>query len=111
MKKLIFSLVAMIAFSSFAMANNVEKLSDSKTDKIETNVLNGDNAVSSKINSIDNFEMFFGCASSCVQYARNIILNAANTYNLNISRGGEHFGLMMEFYHEIYTDCYNNCSN
>lgn len=101
----------MIAFSSFAMANNVEKSSDLNADKIENNINISDDVVSNEIKNIENFEMFFGCASSCAQYARNIILNAANTYNLNISREGEHFGLMMEFYHEIYTDCYNNCSN
>jgi len=49
-----------------------------------------------------------GGASECAQYARGVVLNAADEYGLDISRGGAHFNLMMEFYHEIYADCYNN---
>ncbi|MGR7812995.1 hypothetical protein [Lacinutrix undariae] len=50
----------------------------------------------------------YGKASDCAQYSRNIILNAAQTYNLDISREGQHFNLMMEFYHDIYLDCLND---
>ncbi len=49
-----------------------------------------------------------GTPSYCAQYARNIILNAAEEYNLDISRGGAHFELMMGFYLNIYEDCLND---
>ncbi|QMU65175.1 MAG: hypothetical protein GKR88_13320 [Flavobacteriaceae bacterium] len=45
---------------------------------------------------------------NCASYARGIILNAAAEYNLDISRGGAHYELMMEAYHAIYADCYYN---
>jgi len=34
--------------------------------------------------------------SDCVQQSRNTILRAADRYNLDISRGGEHFDLMLD---------------
>ncbi|WP_299118787.1 hypothetical protein [uncultured Tenacibaculum sp.] len=49
-----------------------------------------------------------GGASQCAQYARGIILDAAEKNNIDISRGSSHFRIMMEAYHAIYLDCYNN---
>ena len=81
MKNKIFSLIAVVLFSFSLMST-----SPSKSDML-----------------VDE-----GGASECAQYARQIILDAADTYNLDISRGGSHFNIMMEAYHAIYLDCYNN---
>jgi hypothetical protein len=64
------------------------------------------NANSSSEKLLNNLEIIE--IQSCAQYARDIILQAAADYNLDISRGGSHFEVMMEAYHAIYADCYNN---
>ena len=82
MKKTI--LVLAMVFATVGMANANESISKEKT----------------------NFDD--GGASECAQFARGVILKAADEYNLDISRGGSHFELMMEAYHAIYLDCYTN---
>ncbi|WP_028889901.1 hypothetical protein [Tenacibaculum ovolyticum] len=49
-----------------------------------------------------------GGASECAQYARGVILKASEEYNIDISRESSHFRVMMDAYHAIYLDCYNN---
>lgn len=60
------------------------------------------------VNANSNVEDKIENASNCASYARGIILDAAENYNLDISRGGAHFEIMMEAYHAIYADCYYN---
>tara|TARA_B110000114_G_C14790847_1_gene276719 strand:- start:103 stop:294 length:192 start_codon:yes stop_codon:yes gene_type:complete len=45
---------------------------------------------------------------NCASYARGVIMDAAEEYNLDISSGGSHYSMMMEAYHAIYADCYYN---
>ena len=93
MKKLFFSALALVAFSSVSMANTIAIENDIKQTVIEES--------NSQIVAV-------GSPSACVQYARGVILKAADEYNLDISREGQYFNIMMEFYMAIYEDCLNN---
>lgn len=102
MKKVFFSAVALIAFSYAGMANEIEEK--------KVIVINQKELVVSNKTEIQEHKVVeaIGGASACAQLARNAVLQAANEYNLDISRGGAHFDIMMEMYNLIYEDCYNN---
>ena len=81
MKKIILSLAVVFVMSSFTTANtNVEKI------------------------AIEDF----GKASECVEYAKGVIFDAAEEYNLDLTRGTDDYRNMMDAYNAIYADCYNN---
>lgn len=93
MKKIFFSAVALVAFSSVSMANTIAVENDIKQTVIEENLLQ----------TVED-----GRPSECVQLARGAVLQAADEYNLDISRGGRDFEVMMDMYMLIYIDCLNN---
>jgi hypothetical protein len=100
MKKMIFSAVALVAFSISGMANEIEEKKVVNEEKVENNI-------KTDIVVLEE-EIIVPPASECAQYARSVILKAAATYKIDISRESSYFGLMMEFYHEIFNDCYYN---
>jgi ketopantoate hydroxymethyltransferase len=101
-KKVFFSAVTLVAFSFAGMANESEVKKVKVEDQKESVVSNKTEIQEHKV------EEAIGGASACAQLARNAVLQAANEYNLDISRGGAHFEIMMEMYNLIYEDCYYN---
>lgn len=95
MKNFFFSAVAMIAFMGTSMANDIAERQLVITDANEAAI-------------IEISEAILGKPSDCARKARGVILRAADEYGLDISSDGKDFDSMMEMYHLIYLDCYNN---
>jgi len=50
-----------------------------------------------------------GCAGDCVRSSKAVIMRAVDEYGLDISAGGADYGMAMEAYMAIYTDCVGGC--
>jgi hypothetical protein len=94
----------MIAFVGSSMANSIADKDDVISESKEVVVMDSKEV---EISTVE-VEALYGKPSDCVRLARNAVLQAAVEYNLDISSGGNDFDVMMEMYHIIYLDCYNN---
>ncbi|WP_432672640.1 hypothetical protein [Flavobacterium sp. SM2513] len=106
MKKFMFSAIAMIAFVGSSMASDIAEKEVVIEDLKEVLILESSTFTVESSSTV--LEASYGSPSACIQLARNAILSAANEYGLDISRDGAHFQIMMDMYHMIYLDCYNN---
>jgi hypothetical protein len=104
MRKMFFSLVATLAFGSFAMANTIELLPVVDIEVLDV-LEKSDLSIENELDENENCQEEYSDLSNCIQWARNYIINAANAAGISYDRDGGYFEALMIWNHSLVADC------